>query len=103
MTIITQEDDLINYDSIKRITSFVAEVQDEETNESTDLCVVIAFDNNSKVTDEDIASSSDLDVIDGVINLGVYNNHEECDSAISSLISALKSNESVFKMPQPRW
>ena len=104
MTIITQEEDLVNYDSIKRISSFAVSVSESEESDTDgqEVYVLLAFENNSSVTTEDVIESMNaIDTIDGVIHLGVYGYVDELDTVVSNLIDALKRNEQVFVMPQP--
>ena len=98
MTIITQEEDFVNYNAIKRISSFTVDISESE-DEEKNVYILLAFENNSSVTTDDIEENANA--IDGVIHLGVYGNREELDSVIASLTEALKRNEPVFVMPQP--
>lgn len=95
MTIITQDEELINYNAIKRITSFAGEIEDE--GETVNAYGILAFDMFSETTNTvDVAST------DGVMQLGIYNNEAECQSAMNLLIASIERNALVFRMPQPK-
>jgi len=98
MTIITQEEDFVNYNAIKRISSFTVDISESE-DEEKNVYILLAFENNSSVTTDDIEENANA--IDGVIHLGVYGYRDELNSVIASLTEALKHNEPVFVMPQP--
>lgn len=87
MTIITQDEELINYNSIKRIAAFIGDVEGKDEK----VYAVLAFDTNSSIDDE---------ITDGVMQLGIYNNEYECNSVMQMLIEQLEKNAPVFRMPQ---
>lgn len=86
MTIVTQDFELVNYDNVKQISIFTAEV------DKTDVFAILAFDLNRSSADE-------LDDI-GAIYLGIYNDKEECDKVIDSLIAAIAGDSRIFQMPE---
>lgn len=86
MTIITQESELVNYNSLTRISTFSGEVED------TECFAIIGFPVDSKIED---------DVTDGVIHLGIYNSEEECAEVINKFIEAIESEQKIFRMPDP--
>ena len=69
MTIITQEEDFVNYNAIKRISSFTVDISESE-DEEKNVYILLAFENNSSVTTDDIEENANA--INGVIHLGVY-------------------------------
>ncbi len=93
MTIITQTEDLINYDAIKKICLVVGTIDDEQDNSQTQVYAVLAFDINSDIADEEDGDNS--------IQLGIYRSEIECRNVINEFISCLQAKESVFIMPQP--
>lgn len=87
MTIISQDGELINYDNIKKITSFVGDI------DGAKVFAIIAFDLNSTIED---------DITDGAIQLGIYNDITECDKEINNIISALASDSKIYQMSEPK-
>lgn len=96
MTIVTQENELINYNAIKRIAIFTANVEDETSSQDEDMIVytIVAFDLNSDTGDE---------VVDGAIQLGVFDTENECLTALQMLISSIEKGVNIFQMPTPQW
>lgn len=86
MTIITQESELVNYNSLTRISTYEGEV------DGTVCFAVIGFPMDSKIED---------DVTDGVIHLGIYNSEEECADVINKFIEAIENEQKIFRMPNP--
>ena len=97
MTIVTQENELVNYSAIKRIAMFTGNVEDEETGiQSEEMLVytIMAFDLNSETGEE---------VIDGAMQLGVFETEDECSTALQMLIASIEKGANVFRMPTPQW
>lgn len=94
MTIVTQDFDLINYASVKRISSYSAEISnpDTETENHESVYVVVALDMNI---------SNDDDAIEDGIELGIYQTPEECFEVIRRIADSLIENNAVFFMPMP--
>lgn len=86
ITILTQESELVNYNSLTRISTFSGVVED------TECFAIIAFPMDSKIED---------DITDGVIHLGIYNSEEECADVINNLIKAIENGQKTFIMPDP--
>lgn len=86
MTIITQESELVNYNTLTRISAYEGEI------DNTACFAIIAFPMDSKVED---------DITDGVIHLGIYNSEEECAKIINNLINAIENEQKTFRMPDP--
>ena len=95
MTIVTQENDLVNYAAIKRIAVFVGEVQQEDTNKKIEVYTILAFDFNSD--NEEV-----IENIDNSIQLGVYTDEEECTTVLISLQDSIENGKALFRMPQPK-
>ena len=95
MTIVTQENDLINFDAIKCISAYAAHIGDEDGRE-VEVYTLLAFDFNTNV-------SSDDELVDenAAISLGVFLSEEECNDVISKLISEISTGAKVFIVPQP--
>lgn len=94
MTIITQENELINYSAaIKKIAVYAADI-DDDNGTKTEVYTILAFDLNSDIND-------DADVIDGAVQLGVYNTEEECSQVLIDLCSSIQYSKAIFRMPQP--
>ncbi len=95
MTIVTQENDLINFDAIKCISAYAAHIGDEDGRE-VEVYTLLAFDFNTNV-------SSDDELVDenAAISLGVFLSEEECNDVISKLISEINTGAKVFIVPQP--
>lgn len=95
MTIITQDNELINYSAaIKKIAVYAAEMTTLDKNE-TEVYTILAFDINSDIND-------DADVTDGAVQLGVYNTEEECSQVLIDLCSSIQYSKAIFRMPQPK-
>lgn len=96
MTIVTQENELINYDCIKKIVVFEGEFENEsEYGEgAVKAYAIMAFDINSSFDDE-------LGETDGATQLGVYGSESECEQTIEKLLIAIRQENPVFTMPQP--
>lgn len=88
MTIVTQEGELVNYNNVRNIATYTGKVED------TDVAAIIAFDVNGTIINEEIA--------DGAIQLGVYNDIDECDAVMNTLIAAIAGDSRIFKMPEPK-
>lgn len=94
MTIVTQDNELINYSAaIKKIAAYAADIDDDNGNE-TEVYTILAFDLNSDINE-------DAEVIDGAVQLGVYTSEEECGRVLIELCSSIQYGKSIFRMPQP--
>lgn len=92
MVIITQDRDVINFNSLKRITPF------EGTIDELTVYAVLGFDTLG--TDDE-----KVDDVDGVgsVQLGIYNTEDECVDVFEKLIAAIRADNKVFVMPDPRY
>lgn len=97
MTIVTQENDLINFDAIKCISAYAAHIGDENGRE-VEVYTLLAFDFNTSVSSDD---ELDEDNENAAISLGVFLSEEECNNVISELISEINTGAKVFIVPQP--
>ena len=85
MTIVTQENDLINYAAIKRISVYAGDVDDEEGGKVAQVYSILAFDFDS-------AFSDDEDNPEDGLQIGVFAN---------DLIKSIADGKSIFRIPQP--
>ena len=92
MVIFSQDRDIINFNSLKRITPF------EGTIDGISVYAVLGFD--SLGTDDE-----NIDSVDGVgsIQLGIYNTEDECVDAFEKLVAAIRADNKVFVMPEPSY
>lgn len=86
MTIITQENDIVNYNGLSHISTYTGAV------ENTECFAVLAFSTNSKIEDE---------ITDGAIQLGLYNSDDECKKVLNDLVNAILTEQKIFRMPIP--
>lgn len=86
MTIITQENEIVNYLNLKHISVYTGEI------ENVECYAIIAFSIDSTIVD---------DITDGAIHLGVYNSEAECLDVMNNLINALETERRIFRMPAP--
>lgn len=95
MTIVTQEKDLINYDTIKLVSIYAGTltIEDDE-NKEKEIYTLLAFDNNCDVSDLDEA-------VDGAIQLGVFTDSKQCNGVLDKLIASIVDGEPLFQVPQP--
>lgn len=84
MTIVTQDLELINYDKLSKIVMYSGEL------DNTEIFAIVGFESMS----EDFESNTD-------IMLGVYNNSDECEEVINSLLEAISVGKAVYQMPEP--
>lgn len=96
MTIITQENDLINYDHIKRISIFEGEYDDKEAGEKREVYSIVAFDLNS-----DVSTAADEVDFEDTIHLGVFETSEEATEVLEELKKSIASGLHIFCIPQP--
>lgn len=102
MTIVTQTNDLINYQSISKISIVTgtvageyAEIQSKEgSKEEIPVFVVFAFDVIGSLVEDEYE--------DNGVSLGVYNSYDECQHALNQLIGSIGADDRFFVMPQPR-
>ena len=95
MTIVTQENDLINYDAIKLVSIYTGTFTDDDENEEKEIYTLLAFDNNCEV-------GSDLDeVVESAIQLGVFDNPQKCNEVLNGLIGSIVDGKPLFRIPQP--
>ena len=97
MTIVTQENDLINFDAIKCISAYAAHLGDEDGRE-VEVYTLLAFDFNTSVS---LSDELDDENENAAISLGVFLSEEECNNVISKLISEINTGAKVFIVPQP--
>lgn len=93
MTIVTQTDELVNYDFVKKITLVSGTVEDEATGDSLTVYVMLAFDVLSEVSEDEYEKCS--------IQLGAFNSENECRNAFEQLIGSISAKDNVFVVPQP--
>ena len=96
MTIVTQENDLINFNAIKFISTYAAHVGTAD--DEVEVYVLFAFDLNA---DFPISNEADEELQSRALQLGVFTSEDECNNVISSLLSAIKADLKVFVIPQP--
>lgn len=84
MTIVTQDEQLINYDNIIKVAVFLGNIEDVE------YYNILAFANNSKDYDGDVENA---------IQLGLYANDKESYKAMRLFTDAIVSGKKIFKMP----
>ena len=99
MTIIIQENDIINYSAIKRISIFKGTVDSSEENidmnvAETTFYGIIAFDFQSDFSD-DIENQNDG------LQIGIFDNEEECNMVMKELIKSIANGKTLFRIPQP--
>ena len=94
MTIVTQENELINYAAIKRIAVYTGEMQDEENDSKIEVFTVLAFDFNSETEESE-------DMTDEAIQLGIYTNEDDCTTVLIALQESIENGKALFRMPQP--
>lgn len=94
MTIVTQENDLINYATIKRISVYAGDVDDEEGGKVAQVYSILAFDFDS-------AFSDDEDNPEDGLQIGVFANESECTLVMNDLIKSIADGKSIFRIPQP--
>ena len=96
MTIVTQDLELINYDSLKKICSYSGEVVTQNPKgepELTEIFIVVGYDTN--------AYNMDDDEIGDAIQLGIYGSHDECTTVIEKMIDSIENSDRTFIMPSP--
>lgn len=107
MTIITQENDLVNYNNITRITT-VQLSSDEKENEEQ-IYLLFGITNNSAITDSELetlavqilnpASVINSAILDGVVFFGYFFSQQQNDSALTKIIDAIRNKDEIVKIP----
>ncbi len=94
MTIVTQENDLINYDAIKLVSIYTGTYSDDEVEEK-EVYTLLAFDLNCEI-------GADIDdAVDSAIQLGAFTDLQKCNDVLKGLISSIVDGKPVFRVPQP--
>lgn len=94
MTIVTQENDLINYDAIKLVSIYTGTFSDDGEEEK-EVYTLLAFDFNCEVgPDPD-------DAVDSAIQLGAFTDMQKCNEVLNGLISSIVEGKNLFRVPQP--
>ena len=94
MTIVTQENDLINYDAIKLVSIYTGTFSDDGEEEK-EVYTLLAFDNNCEV-------GSDLDeAVESAIQLGAFTDLQKCNEVLKGLIGSIVDGKPLFRVPQP--
>ncbi len=95
MTIVTQENDLINYDAIKIVSLYTGTYTDDRTEEEKNIYTLLAFDYNCEV-------GADLDeAVDSAIQLGAFSDFKICNEVLNNLIASIVDGKPLFRIPQP--
>lgn len=92
MTIVTQTEEVINYNAVAKISLISGTVTDENTGAETTVYVIIASDVLPDVSDDDFENVS--------IQLGVFDSEDECRLAFNQLLESIGKNEPIFYVPQ---
>lgn len=105
MTIVTQENELVNYDNISKITA----VQLTTKNEDDEIVLLFAITNNSIVSDSELeqlaidilnpATALNSAVLDGVVFLGYFNDMTSSNLAIEKIKNAIQEDKAIVEIP----
>lgn len=93
MTIVTQTEDLVNYDTVKKISLASGTVKDKATGEDITVYVILAFDVLSEIDANEYE--------DAAIQLGAYHSESKCRDVFDQLIGCISTNANLFIIPQP--
>lgn len=85
MIIITQDNELVVFENMKTISTYSGTV------ENTEIFAVVASDEISDEVNDKNA-----------VWLGIYNDKDECDTAINMLIDAIADEHKIFQMPNAK-
>ena len=92
MTIVTQTEEVINYNAVAKISLISGTVTDENTGVETTVYVIVASDVLPDVSDDDFENVS--------VQLGVFDSENECRLAFNQLLESIGKNEPIFYVPQ---
>ncbi len=107
MTIITQDNELVNYDAVKLISTYAAEINiDDNIDEieiitsgeekTRDIYVLLAFDSHTEIPPD----GTDEMIGNGSIQLGVFSTADACESVIRLLAEEIAAGKNIFTIPQ---
>lgn len=92
MTIVTQTEEVINYNAVAKISLISGTVTDKNTEAETTVYVIVATDVLPDVSDDDFENVS--------VQLGVFDSEDECRLAFNQLLESIGKNEPIFYVPQ---
>lgn len=103
MTIITQDNELVNYDAVKLISTYAAEINIDEIEiitsgeeKTRDIYVLLAFDSHTEIPPD----GTDEMIGNGSIQLGVFSTADACESVIRLLAEEIAAGKNIFTIPQ---